>query len=100
MLMALPNWPALMDPEMAAAYCTLKEDAFKALAAKYGVSPRDLGGIRGVRYRRGDLDQLIDKLPARGEASPEPANQASIHDAHDTGGALARVRSRARRAGR
>lgn len=70
MIGALPFWPALMDLEIACAYTQLGETQFKALTATYRVAPRDLGAVRGLRYRRSDLDRMIDMLPARGEPSP------------------------------
>lgn len=91
MIGSLPNWPAMMDLELACAYTQLGETQFRALSARYNIAPRDLGEIRGVRWRRGDLDRLIDMLPARGEPSgavavPDPAQVA-----------LERVRKRASR---
>lgn len=91
MIGVLPNWPALMDLELACAYTQLGETQFKALSACYNVAPRDLGAIRGVRWRRVDLDRLIDSLPARGEPSPAAATEDPAQ------AALLRVRKRAAR---
>ncbi|PZR37215.1 hypothetical protein [Caulobacter segnis] len=91
MIGSLPHWPAMMDLELACAYTQLGETQFKALSARYNVAPRDLGGIRGVRWRRSDLDRLIDSLPARGEPSDQ---DAAVDQAQ---AALQRVRKRAAR---
>lgn len=68
-------WPALLTTELACAYTQLSERSFRLFAAKYGVSPTDCGGLAVTRWRRSDLDRLIDSLPAKGEQSPhdEPA---------------------------
>lgn len=73
MIAALPDWPAMMDLDLACAYTQLGHTQFKALSAKYKITPRDLGAIRGVRWRRSDLDRMIDMLPAQGEPSGEIA---------------------------
>jgi len=87
----LPAWPALMDLDLACDYTQLGEGQFKALSALYKIAPRDLGPIRGLRWRRVDLDQMIDSLPARGEPSPT----AVVPDPAQA--ALERVRRRASR---
>jgi hypothetical protein len=70
---ALPNWPALMDARLSAAYCDMAESTFRALAALRGVRPVDLG-LSVTRWRKRDLDALIDSLPTRGEPdAPPPA---------------------------
>jgi hypothetical protein len=61
----LPNWPRLMDTQMAASYLAVGESSFRALAARGGIRPVDLG-LSVTRWRREDLDGLVDKLPARG----------------------------------
>lgn len=81
MIGSLPFWPALMDIDLACAYTQLGETQFRALSAAYKIPPRDLGKIRGVRWRRSDLDLMIDMLPAQGEPSelvalPDPAQAA------------------------
>lgn len=68
----LPDWPALMSVELAAAYVGLSPDSFQALAARKGLRAVDLG-LRALRWRRRDLDALIDRLPVRGERAPLPA---------------------------
>lgn len=90
MIGSLPAWPALMNLEYACAYTSLSEAQFKALAARYNVAARDLGGLRGVRWRRADLDRLIDMLPAHGEPSVEVAvvdpAQAALERVHKRAG--------------
>lgn len=61
----LPNWPATLTTEMAARYLMVGENTFRAIAARSGIRPVDLGASL-VRWRRSDLDGLVDKLPARG----------------------------------
>lgn len=86
-----PFWPALMDIRLACAYTQLGETQFKALSAYYKIPPRDLGKIRGVRWRRSDLDRMIDMLPAQGE----PSEVVALQDPAQA--ALDRVRRRAGR---
>lgn len=62
--MTSPDWPALMSVEKAAAYLDISEKTFAALAARNGVRPVETG-FRVLRWRRRDLDQLVDSLPAR-----------------------------------
>lgn len=57
-----------MDEEMAAAYFTLSPASFRAVTARAGVQPVDLGLAR-LRWRKVDLDRLIEGLPARGAAA-------------------------------
>ena len=69
---AMPGWPALMTIELACAYTSLAEASFRALAKLHWVFPVDCGGLAVTRYRRSDLDHLIDKLPLRGaEIAPQ-----------------------------
>ncbi len=91
-LAQLPDWPALMDADTAALYCCgISVATFKAFANLHGVKPIDMG-LRLLRYRRRDLDALIDRLPARGE--PSTRVELPIADASAT--ALAAVRARHR----
>ena len=69
MIGALPNWPAMMTTEMAAAYVSMSRTGFQALATVNGVRPVDLGRLRGLRWKKGDIDRLVDSLPAREEPS-------------------------------
>lgn len=87
---ALPNWPALMDVDLARAYCgELCEASFHALAARNNVAPVDMG-MRVTRWRKSDLDRLVDRLPARGD----PKDTAPVVDLAEQ--ALERVRRRAK----
>lgn len=103
MIHALPNWPAMMETDMACAYVSMKETSFQALAAANGVRPVDLGPLRGVRWKRADLDRLVDSLPNRdgpSRARAEPDARAPS-DAELAQQALSRVTHRsARRAAR
>lgn len=79
---SIAAWPALLTTELACAYTCLGEQSFRLLARKSGVEPVDCGGLAVTRWRRGDLDRLIDSLPARGaEIEPEPANAPDPADA-------------------
>jgi hypothetical protein len=73
MIGALPDWPQLMSKEMAAAYLSIGETQFVALTAQYQIAAVDLRPLRGVLWRRKDLDRLIDTLPLRGECSAPSA---------------------------
>jgi hypothetical protein len=86
----LPHWPAVLDTALAASYLALSESSFRIVAARAGVQPVELG-LSVTRWRRADLDALIDRLPHRGEAttgSPES-------DQDEAAAALERVRRRA-----
>lgn len=85
----LPDWPALMDERMAAAYCSICPVTFQALASRYGVAPVDMGA-RVTRWRKRDLDGLVDRLPARGD----PRDTAPVVDMAQA--ALENARRRAR----
>jgi hypothetical protein len=95
MIGALPDWPQLMSKEMAAAYLSVGETQFVALTAQYRVAAVDLRPLRGVLWRRKDLDRLIDTLPLRGEcsASSAPSSYVSPEDL-----AIQRAERRNRRA--
>lgn len=68
-------WPALLTTELACAYVCLSEASFRFLARKSDVEPVECGGLAVTRWRKTDLDRLIDSLPSRGaEMSIEPAN--------------------------
>lgn len=88
----MPAWPALLTTELACAYTTLSEASFRAVAKLKGLEPRDVAGLAVTRWRRADLDALIDSLPARGAQMPADAPQAA--DPVDL--ALQRVKRRAR----
>lgn len=88
---ALPDWPALLDVTMASAYCSMSEASFRFIARRRGVNPVDIG-LHMTRWRRKDLDGLIDNLPARG------ANSAPVagNDQDPAEAALERAKKRAR----
>lgn len=85
---SLPNWPAAMDTALAASYLGLSEASFRAVAAREHVAPIDLG-LSVTRWRKRDLDALVDRLPARGANSETEETTDSMVD-----DALARVRRR------
>ena len=104
---AIPSaWPALLTTELACAYVQLSEASFRFLAKRRGVKPADIAGLAVTRWRKADLDRMIDSLPTAGDQMPpqEPANgpgAASELPAHDpAAAALAKVAQRARKAGR
>ena len=84
---------------MAAAYVSMSKSSFQALAAANGVRPVDLGPLRQVRWKRSELDRLIDSLPARGEPSRARASDADhpSSDAQMAQQALSRVGHRSAR---
>ena len=98
-LQSLPEWPALMSIEVACEYLDLSPSSFRYLTKSAGVWPVDCHGLALARWRRKDLDGMIDSLPARGGSSaPQtpPAPTESI--AEDLGlAALERVRRAVRR---
>ena len=59
----LPNWPILMGTAMAARYLSLDENSFALVTYRAGVHPVDLG-LAMVRWRRNELDRLVNNLPA------------------------------------
>lgn len=89
--MPLPNWPAAMDTGMAAAYVGLSEASFRALACREQVFPIDMG-LSVTRWRKRDLDGLIDRLPLRGQpgAIGEDAGRDLVAEALAKVGALAK----------
>lgn len=92
MIAALPNWPSLMDLELARHYCGgLGEKAFRALAAAHSVHEVDLRPLRSLLFRRADLDRMIDSLPTKGK--PDEDTTLATHD--PAAAALNRVRQRA-----
>lgn len=72
----LPNWPALMDRQLAADYLQLGPRSFDLLVRLHGVAPVDCAGLNLRRWRRTDLDALIDNLPARGASMAHQAGGA------------------------
>lgn len=59
----LPNWPILMSTALAARYLSMDENSFVQVTRRAGVRPVDLG-LAMVRWRRGELDRLVNDLPA------------------------------------
>ncbi len=88
----LPAWPALLTTDLACAYTSLSEVSFRHLARAAKVDPVECAGLSLTRWRRADLDRLIDSLPARGsEMTPDAAQPVDLAQA-----ALARATKRAR----
>ena len=97
---ALPDWPALMDVELARLYMGgMSVSVFHGLANQHGVRPVDLGR-RLSRWKKADLDRIVDSLQARGAdlRVVEPAEADSVATAADR--ALERVAQRAAQRGR
>lgn len=67
-------WPALMDEGTAAAYLALGRASLRRLLAREGVAPVRLG-LRLRRWRRSDLDQLLERLPVLGVAGDSCASR-------------------------
>ncbi|WP_311267069.1 hypothetical protein [Sphingobium sp. WCS2017Hpa-17] len=68
---ALPEWPRLMDAEMAAAYFGLSAGTFRAL----GIQSRSIG--RRVVWDRVDLDRYADRLSGQPLTALDRAAEAS-----------------------
>lgn len=71
----LPHWPALMDEATAAAYCSCSGPTFRALTSKFKVQPISTD-FRLLRWRKTDIDAMIDRLPTRGVPSTPEAVRA------------------------
>jgi len=95
----LPNWPALMDTATACAYLSMSDVSLRHLAKRRGIAPVDFGGLHLLRWRKQDLDALVDGLAqrvdtARGAGgSIQPS--APVHDL--AAAALEKSRRRGRR---
>lgn len=63
MIYAGRGWPTLMDLETAGDYLGLSAGSLISLLRRENVSPVDVGG-RVRRWRRQDLDELVERLPA------------------------------------
>ncbi len=89
------DWPALMDLATAGDYLALAPGSLLGLLRREHVSPVDLG-FKARRWRRRDLDELVDRLPMTWvqEARRDPDERTRI-DA-----ALAAVEQRTRAAQR
>jgi hypothetical protein len=84
----LPNWPSLMDVRTAAAYLGIGEASFRGVVARAGIQPVDLG-LSLLRWRRSDLDHLIEQLPPK-----ELVGDPTKPEMDPAGAALERVRRR------
>lgn len=89
----MPGWPALMPIDLACAYCQMGADSFRLVTRRHGIEPVDTG-LAMTRWRRLDLDRLIDSLPARG-AEMSADDHANDPPAAAEDAALARVMRRA-----
>ena len=65
----LPDWPALMSAEMASRYLSIDENSLAIVTAAAGVHPVDLG-LDLQRWRRRDLDRLVNGLPVKLQEPP------------------------------
>jgi predicted DNA-binding transcriptional regulator AlpA len=92
----MPAWPALLDEELGAAYLSVGRATFQGFVASQKIKPVDMG-FQVVRWRRADIDRVIDSLTARGAkvTDQEPVNDAS--PVADPQSALERAARRARR---
>ena len=62
----------MLTTDLACAYTSLSEASFRMLARMLAVHPRECAGLAVTRWRRTDLDTMIDSLPARGaQMTPE-----------------------------
>lgn len=85
----------MLTTELACAYTSLSEVSFRFFARKNGVEPIECAGLAVTRWRKTELDALIDKLPARGaEMNPDEPQAPANDPASD---ALKRAERRARR---
>ena len=90
----------LMGLDYALAYTQLSESSFRFLARRRDVAPVECEGLTITRWRRADLDRLIDSLPRRGApiGTDAPDLSAAESDGQDAGEmALARARRRSRK---
>lgn len=88
-------WPALMDEDLACAYLCVSRDTFRVMCGHAGVRPVDPFGLRMARWRKADLDAMVDSLPLRGASSGEPAAAPTAPSAAEA--ALERAMRRNRR---
>jgi len=58
------DWPALMDLQTAADYLALAPGSLVGLLRREGIFPVELGA-RLRRWRRSDLDIVVERLPHR-----------------------------------
>jgi hypothetical protein len=77
------DWPVLMDLNTAGDYLALAPGSLMALLRREHVSPVDLG-LRARRWRRRDLDDLVERLPltwvqaARGDPDERTRSEAAL----------------------
>jgi hypothetical protein len=64
------DWPALMDLATAGDYLALAPGSLINLLRRENVSPVEIGG-RLRRWRRRDLDALIERLPLQWARAPD-----------------------------
>jgi len=55
-----------MTTEVACAYVSLGEQSFRLITRKRSVLPVDCEGLAMTRWRKADLDRLVEGLPVRG----------------------------------
>lgn len=93
-------WPALLDRAQLAAYVGFAEQTLMRILP---VRPVDCG-VRGIRWKRREIDDWIDNLPHRLPGSKDSAHAEDAsppdHGEHDPAeerrnDALARVKARA-----
>lgn len=96
-LTGLPDWPALMSAAVAGAYLGMSASSFEVLAARRGLRRVKLD-VRCTRWRRRDVDALIEGLPfvQADEREAEPAAEPDAFNDEEAA-ALARVASYGRR---
>lgn len=85
------DWPALMDLQTASDYLALAPGSLAGFLSRQGVEPVALGA-RLRRWRRCDLDAVVDRLPLRSVVNPTPCQDDEI----GVEWALAAVERRAR----
>jgi hypothetical protein len=91
----MPSWPALLPIDLACLYCQMGADSFRFFTRQHGVVPVDTG-LTMTRYRRSDLDRMIDSLPARGAEMRPEAHANDPPPVDDADEALARAERRVR----
>lgn len=71
------DWPALMDLATAGDYLGLPPGSLMSLLRSWNVSPVDLG-TRARRWRRRDLDSLLERLPLAWTQEEDEADAAAV----------------------
>jgi hypothetical protein len=80
-LRELPNWPAAMNQQMAAAYCGISVETFIAVCPVIPIHITKSNA--GKRYRRARLDEWLESLD-----SPRPAKRQGMRALWDANGDL------------